>query len=98
MTKLTLSNLLPNRYLRGQNLSKPLLARVIAFEREIAHPCPGVEEQVWVLRFEPLDYPGLKPTLCAACSAQTRATGLSCARPWRMRSPRSFRKTPPKTG
>lgn len=45
----------PARYVRGQDLSAPILATITGIGQEETHPRPGVAEQKYVVTFERLD-------------------------------------------
>jgi hypothetical protein len=55
------SEMFPARFMRGQDLSAPILVQLTAIEREEVHPRPGVSEQKYVLRFERIDPRSAKP-------------------------------------
>jgi hypothetical protein len=53
-----LNELFPNRFVRGQDLTSPVLASISAIEKADVHPRPGVTETKLVLRFESIGTDG----------------------------------------
>lgn len=53
--KLTVTDLFPRRFVRGQDLRGPILAQLTGIGAETVHPRPGVEEQAHAVYFEHLD-------------------------------------------
>jgi len=50
-----IQTMFPSRYVRGQDLSAAILARIISVTHETMHPRPGVTETSYVLRVNRID-------------------------------------------
>lgn len=50
-----IQTMFPSRYVRGQDLSAAILARIISVTQETMHPRPGVTETSYVLRVNRID-------------------------------------------
>ena len=50
-----LAQMFPAKFVRGQDLSAPILAIITAITREETHPRPGVTEEKYVIHFERVD-------------------------------------------
>ena len=57
-----INTMFPSRYVRGQDLTAPILARIITVTQETMHPRPGVTETSYVLRISRID-PGNRDNL-----------------------------------
>ena len=50
-----INTMFPSRYVRGQDLTAPILAHIITVTQETMHPRPGVTETSYVLRISRID-------------------------------------------
>ena len=53
--RITINDLFPRRFVRGQDLNGPLLVRITKIDTAVVHPRPGMSERVYVLWFDNLD-------------------------------------------
>ena len=68
-----IQTMFPSRYVRGQDLSAAILARIISVTQETMHPRPGVTETSYVLRVNRID-PGNRDMLLEIPNCNCDAT------------------------